>query len=263
MEAKFTSHLQCKVKRGAINTPTSSNLPSTSIYTFSTSTSDSISTSTPTSASTIADMMSTGGVNTDTITNDAPVSNFKPLEQFTRYPNLAPKLRILIWERSLQARVVTFDYAPGLRHRTRISANIPAILQANREARAVGLKYYKTCFSSLDGHPCYFNASKDVLHLTSVAAFFIDQLPSKFKEELESVRNIACTATPRYFEVQRMENHLARLIFFPSLEVYLVGHDNLEVMKKAKEAATIWVRKMNEKQSVKEGDRGIKKETTI
>ena len=160
----------------------------------------------------------------------------------------------MIWERSLQPRVLTIDNVAGfysLRSDYEITAKHPAILRVSKEARAAGLKHYKPCFSSLNGRPTYFNFSKDIIHINFEP--FHDFSPPEFKEEFKEVRYLVYSGLLMGYEC--MVNNPNQLRHFNQLKVYVVVSSEIHVIR----AAMAWVRETNEKKILNDTEASLSK----
>ena len=122
------------------------------------------------------------------------------IANFSKFESLAKELRLQIWEEAVEslepAFIVIRCYPPGTpfvdesssdlqltkkkTYGTRASAPVPAVLQANQEARELVLKRYRLMFANAvsPGPPQYFNPDKDRLHLCNVG-------PSHYHQDVE------------------------------------------------------------------------------
>jgi hypothetical protein len=174
----------------------------------------------------------------DPMTTEVQVSDYKSLAEFTLFPKLPLEVRHTIWHESLSPRFLTIARRSKNRaRRMGISANYPTILHVNREARTLGLKHYELCFSSLVGGPSYFNPLRDV-NLKSHAPLITPYCSRQSLEELKYARRIAYTTF--HVELEDTADHLERLLHFRHLDVYFVGSEKADVIRKARGAATTW-----------------------
>jgi hypothetical protein len=87
------------------------------------------------------------------------------LDNFTKFPELPPELRELIWRTTLQPRVIEIDYDDCEGFRSRWKA-YPIALRVCKESREAVIGSYPLCFGSIF-HPAQirFNFSMDTVYL--------------------------------------------------------------------------------------------------